>query len=204
MHGEMPGTSKEFHPNVWWLSIGTNDLSRGGCSEEATVLGILRVAEEIAFHFPESKVVIQGILPRSRRPDGTLEDRPKSFFGGGGGIFGDQSSGRINFSLWPSIQSINEEVADFCKGHPQMVYFDAASLFIGSAGNDHFRSSKPQVLTQLMPDGVHLSYEGYQVLGRVIRHEIDKILCGDFENDIEQKGGYDDYGDDYVGRARTK
>jgi hypothetical protein len=62
--------------NVWWLLVGTNDLGRGGCSEEATVLGILRTAEELHYSHPDAVIVIQGILPRSNRPDGSLTQVP--------------------------------------------------------------------------------------------------------------------------------
>ena len=42
------------------------------CSEDVVILGILRIAEEIAYHNPHSKVVIQGLLPRSNHKDGSL------------------------------------------------------------------------------------------------------------------------------------
>jgi hypothetical protein len=57
---------------IWWVLIGADDLSLAMCSEDMVTLGVLRVAEEIAFHNPDSKVVIQGLLPRSNHRDGSL------------------------------------------------------------------------------------------------------------------------------------
>ncbi len=56
---------------VYWLLIGTNDLSHG-CSEEAVFLGIVKAVEEIRKMRPDSIVVINGLLPRTGRLDGTL------------------------------------------------------------------------------------------------------------------------------------
>jgi len=52
--------------------VGSNDLALSMCSEDVVTIGILRVAEEIAHLRPNSKVVIQGLLPRSNHRDGSL------------------------------------------------------------------------------------------------------------------------------------
>jgi lysophospholipase L1-like esterase len=59
-HGEMPDS---FNPQVWWILMGTNDLTSGGCSPEVVLLGILRLVEEIQYRKPYATVVINGILP---------------------------------------------------------------------------------------------------------------------------------------------
>jgi lysophospholipase L1-like esterase len=59
MHGEV---AEKLHPKVYWLSVGMNDLSRMQCSEEVTVLGILRVVEELLLR-TDSHVVINSVLP---------------------------------------------------------------------------------------------------------------------------------------------
>jgi hypothetical protein len=56
----MPAT---FHPKVWWISLGMNDLARMECSEEIVMLGILRIVEEILVQRPNAKIVINSILP---------------------------------------------------------------------------------------------------------------------------------------------
>jgi hypothetical protein len=68
-HGEMPDN---LQAKVWWILVGANDLALTMCSEDVVTLGILRVAEEIAFHHPDAKIVIQGLLPRSNHIDGSL------------------------------------------------------------------------------------------------------------------------------------
>lgn len=65
--------------------MGTNDLALGLCSEEVVTLGIMRIAEEIHHHYPNSVVVIQGILPRSNHKDGSLEGSTKYSNGAPGG-----------------------------------------------------------------------------------------------------------------------
>jgi len=59
-HDEMP---YDFNPQVWWLVLGMNDLTRMQCSEEIVVLGILRVVEEIRLRKPDAKIVINSLLP---------------------------------------------------------------------------------------------------------------------------------------------
>jgi hypothetical protein len=55
--------SENFEPKVWWIVLGMNDLSRMLCSEEVTVIGVLRVVEEILNNRPNSRVVINSLLP---------------------------------------------------------------------------------------------------------------------------------------------
>jgi hypothetical protein len=75
-NGEVP---RSLNPKVFWLILGTNDLALGMCSEEVVTLGIMRVAEELHHLYPESIVVIQGILPRSNHQDGTLEGKTSKY-----------------------------------------------------------------------------------------------------------------------------
>jgi hypothetical protein len=167
--------------------VGTNDLGRGGCSEEATELGILRVAEEIHYSHPDAVIVIQGILPRSSRPDGSLSPGSyrNSLFGTGNKA---TTAGQAlkKFLLWPSIQNINKQLEEFCAKHEHLVYFDAASLFLGRMGNAHFSGNSDQIVTELMPDYKLISPDGYRVLGAAIHAELQRILFDDDEtNDIE-------------------
>lgn len=200
-NGEMPPT---LNPKVWWLLIGANDLVRGECSEEAIILGILRLAEEIHTIRPESVVVIQGLLPRTLHPDGSLTVNKKLVADDGAGIRRRrqksmamttriQQNKKFNnlnkkqyyktnqFPLWPSIQLINQELERFCEKHEHIVYFDAASLFLGSLGNEHYQSSQKFILKDLMPDYAHLSTMGYQVMANVIAKELSRIVYDDDE-----------------------
>mmetsp|Transcript_18880 Transcript_18880/g.44122 ORF Transcript_18880/g.44122 Transcript_18880/m.44122 type:complete len:207 (-) Transcript_18880:139-759(-) len=187
-HGEMP---EEMYAKVWWISIGSNDLARGGCSEEATVLGILRVAEEVYFNNPRSVVVIQGILPRSSRRDGSLKSTSthSPLFGKRKPASKASEIALRNQQLWPSIKAVNKELEDFCKKHEHIVYFDASKLFLGNIGNSVYKSKTDQIVTDLMPDYIHLSPEGHQHLNNAILEEFNNIVLDEDEkNDIEDGG----------------
>merc|ERR1719469_208549 len=60
---------QEFDPQVFWLILGTDDLTKWGCSEEVVVMGILRVVEELLQARPQAKIVINSLLPMSHTRD---------------------------------------------------------------------------------------------------------------------------------------
>ena len=60
MNGEMPET---FHPKIWWLELGLNDLGRAQCSEEVVIIGVLRIVEEIQKRQPDAMIVINSLFP---------------------------------------------------------------------------------------------------------------------------------------------
>ena len=186
-HGEMP---ENLETNVFWLMLGASDLARGGCSEDAVVLGILRVAEEIVDRNPGAVVVIQGILPRTSREDGLLE--PRSFHKHLLGkhhtekYYSDMA--RNAFLLWPSIQTINKMLEEFCEGNEYFVYFDAAALFLTDV-RDPKLGKTHKITKKLMPDYIHPSPEGWKILGNAIYKEYNRIVLDeDQENEIETKG----------------
>ena len=92
------------------------------------------------------------------------------------------------FHLWPSIVHINNEIEKFCTQHDHLIYFDANNLFLGSVGNDHYRTKKKQIIADLMPDMIHPSYSGYKIMAKAISKELKKIIIDhDERNDIEQQ-----------------
>jgi lysophospholipase L1-like esterase len=59
-------------------------------------------------------------------------------------------------------------------------------LFLGTLGNDHYTAKSQQIVSDLMPDYVHLSVEGHRVLGNAILRELQRIIFEDDErNDVE-------------------
>lgn len=107
---------------VWWLHIGANDLAVTECSEEAVIVGILRLADEIKVKHPKSVVVIEGILPRTTYADGHVKTirnatAPKTIFHHAQKEYVKEDE----YPLWPSIQLINQEVAKFCAKHEHLV-----------------------------------------------------------------------------------
>lgn len=104
MHGEMPDY---LQPKVWWLVLGMNDLSRMQCSEEVTVLGILRVVEEILERRPNSRVVINSLLPMAYSRGGQyalLHDYQDSL-----GEMGNKKRDRIKNDPASDSTSANDE-----------------------------------------------------------------------------------------------
>lgn len=185
----MPAT---LQPKVWWILVGSNDLVHGQCSEEAIILGILRLADEIALARPGSVVVIEGLLPRTNSPDGTLgrHHKKRKFHA----IHKEKEYvKRDEYPLWPSIEIINQELERFCAKHEHLVYFDAASIFVGTFGNEHFQSSGKGILKELMPDYANLSIKGHEIFLKVISKEVNRII---YDNDEENhKAGEDDKDD---------
>lgn len=165
-----------------------NDLVRGGCSEEATVLGILRVADEIYFGNPNSVIVIQGILPWSKYSDGSLEHHKHGFHPlqyGAAKEYGVKDAKQY-FTLWPSIQHINAELEKFCSLHNHLIYFDVSALFLGTVGNQIYRKKEQHIITTLLSEGKTLTFNGYTVLGVAIQQELERIIYdGNEKNDLE-------------------
>lgn len=186
-HGEMP---EELKPKVWWILIGANDLVRGQCSEEAIILGILRLADEIAVNHPGSIVVIQGLLPRTSMPDGHVHRLP-----GNSTSLRDRHKAKEfyktkQYPLWPSIRLINDELERFCAKHEHMVYFDTSSLFFATLSNSKYKSDEKILVQELMPDFAHPSVKGYELLATSMAREIERIIYDEDEDNYEtEKSG---------------
>lgn len=175
-NGEMPKTLK---PKVWWLEIGANDLAMTKCSEEAVIVGILRLADEIKVQHPDSVVVVQSILPRSSSSDGhvrtiTNSSRPSKT------LFHHPTKEYVKtdeYPLWPSIQLINAEVAKFCEKHEHLVFFDVSDIFFGSLGNAYYVASDKVLIKELFRnDHTTPSVKGFEILAKVIGKEIVRIV----------------------------
>ena len=162
MHGEMPD---DLNPRIWWITIGTNDLGATQCSEEVTLLGILRVVEEILNRKPEAQIVINSILPMSQEKSGILE------------ITGRKGRGRKKKGaatvFWPSIKAVNKQLQKFADKHKSVKFFDATDIFTEKVGNrlviDH----------TLIEDGVHPTPAGYKAWDKEIIKRIDTIEAKD-------------------------
>lgn len=179
---------KSLQSKVYWLQSGINELIRGGCSEEATLLGILRVADEIYFSNPNSMIVIQGILPYSKSDDGSLqhEHHGHAMNSAQQKEFTVKGAAKYN-SIWPSIQSINSELEKYCKLHDHLIYFDVSALFLGCMGNEYYKQKEKHIIVDLLYHGKTLTEDGYTVLGTAIRDKLSKIINkGDETNDIEK------------------
>ena len=160
-----------LNPRVWWILIGANDLGIGQCSEEAVVLGILRLAEFIATQKPGSKIVINSILPALT----TVKPRVKS-------------AHFKEFDLFPSIRVVNEQLEMFCKKHPNFAFYDANPLFSeGSVPSSTDKSKKrkyvPSLKSSLIHDNGQLTGAGHKVWADAIVLEVKKLMYDDSYED---------------------
>jgi lysophospholipase L1-like esterase len=143
---------------VYWIHIGTNDFCLTECSEEAVLLGILRLAEEIHETSPGSVIVINSILPRA--PGSTQPD----FYG--------------------PIQEVNQQLEAFCVNHEHLVYFDATPLFVNNPVLKKKNKSGDNTLRAGMfqADGFHLTLQGYKTWGNAILDRLKLIIYEDDES----------------------
>ncbi len=176
MNGENPFG---LEPKVWWIHVGINDLSIKGCSEEVTLLGILRVVEEIQNTRPEAKIVINSILPVRRNEEGLLEHigkhhedqslRKKEL----NMLDSNMSPKRMHVDLWPSIVSINEELSKFASKHKGIKFFNADEVFVEE------REDAKYLKVDLMNDPVHPNLSGHKKWNSAIKKRLQEILKDD-------------------------
>ncbi|KAL7555219.1 hypothetical protein ACHAWF_018964 [Thalassiosira exigua] len=173
INGEMP---YGLTPRVWWVGIGINDLTMKGCSEEVVLLGILRVVEEIQNAHPDDTVVINSLLPVNRNADGLLEHlgkhhedialkkKEKNL------LDSEMSKKRMHIDLWPSIVSLNEELAKFASKHKGVKFFNADSIFVDE------RQDGKYLKLDLMKDPVHPNLAGHKKWNNAIKKRLHEIL----------------------------
>uniref|UniRef100_A0A7S1ZRL5 SGNH hydrolase-type esterase domain-containing protein n=1 Tax=Trieres chinensis TaxID=1514140 RepID=A0A7S1ZRL5_TRICV len=167
VHGEMP---PDLNPRVWWVTIGTNDLLRTQCSEEITLMGILRILEEIVRQKPDAAIVVNSILPATRAKDGYLD------------TVGKRKNGkRANDSFWPSIAAVNKQLEKFASKHPRIKYFDATDAFVEKRGSNIFIDR-----TLYDKDGIHPNIAGYKMWDKLIAKKLDSLVAKKDEEEQEK------------------
>jgi len=134
-NGEAPRT---FHPKVWWILIGTNDLE-DKCNADTIVAGNFRIVDEIRRFHPGAKIVLNSMLPRNENPDNLLES-----------------------PTWPIIQEINLKLECYANTARGVDFFNATDVFVAH------RKGKTVVNSQFMKDSVHPNAEGSRLWGEAI------------------------------------
>lgn len=158
-HGGLPDSK------VYWIHIGTNDFGRGQCSEEAVLLGILRLAEWIHQEFPDAVIVINSILPRKDVWKGKKKNK--------------HASPEVVYS---AIQEVNAQLESFCVHHDHLVYFDATPLFVNANLNKKKNNGGTLRNPMYDQDKFHLSLQGYKTWGNAILERLKLILYDDDES----------------------
>ena len=143
---------------MFWILIGTNDLGNTWCSPDATVLGILRVVEEIRRRRPGTMIVINSIMPRSWNKKGFVSKGRRT------------GKGTVLPELWSSIQNINAHLEEYSRTHENVEYFDANNVFL--QGED----KKVKIDKELMNDYLHPSHVGYKLWGDLIVKKLGRLI----------------------------
>lgn len=152
-NGEIPDN---LNADVWWILIGTNDFLKDGldnCSDEVVLMGVRRIVEEMKLLRPSSKIVVNGILPRSGRSDGLLFE----------------PGGKRN--VMNAIQDVNRELRAYCEQHENVEYFDASDLFI----KENKKVGYEYIPEALMSDHLHPTTLGYERWGERIVEKLHNI-----------------------------
>jgi lysophospholipase L1-like esterase len=104
-HGELPDG---LNPFVFWVLIGTNDFA-SGCDMQLITAGILKVVERLRQARPESRVVLNSLLPRGREP-----------------LFRSR--------VWTALTAVNHRLECYASQHDGVSFFNATDLFVTEGG----------------------------------------------------------------------
>mmetsp|Transcript_12644 Transcript_12644/g.23700 ORF Transcript_12644/g.23700 Transcript_12644/m.23700 type:complete len:434 (+) Transcript_12644:150-1451(+) len=157
-------------PKVWWINIGLNDLLYSNCSEEITIMGVLRIVEELLvrnnnYMDDVSTIVINSILPVGTRTSLSLEGP------------------HIRNRYWPAIKMVNERLAKFAKKHKGVRFFDVTDMMTESRGRNRYMKR------EFFIDMVHLSAEGQEELAKA---QVD-FLSSLLQSNVGQNDNFDSY-----------
>lgn len=153
---------QNLKPNVWWISIGANDLLATHCSEEITLMGVLRVVEELLSRKDGAIVVINSILPVAVRANLLLEGKS------------------AHNKYWYSIKQVNERLHKFAKKHSLVKYFKADDILTETRGRDLYMKK------EMFLDKFHLSPSGQNALAVAQVSTIHSILKGPDTPEVSQ------------------
>jgi len=167
-NGELPPS---LNPRVFWLLIGTNNIGVKWCSPEATLIGILRVVQEIRERKPHSTIVINGILPRSFNTNGFTMQR--------------KNATSMKTAIWNDIVTINKQLEEYSNEHDGIEYFDSKDIFLMRHGS--LLDDDPQVDRNLMPDLLHPSPLGYKKWGEKISERLGNLIPKDTTSQKKRK-----------------
>jgi lysophospholipase L1-like esterase len=175
-NGELPST---LHPNIFVVLIGTNDLSKDGCSAENVVVGVVRIVEWLLQEREDATILLHGLLPRTFEEDGTLNPGNGHNWGNFLHHRNDDDDGvedeASQHHFWPDIHVINDELQGYALFRDRVEYMDTNAFYSDTNGN-HLSSGKLKLNMNLMPDGLHPSSEGCRIWGREIKTKLQEML----------------------------
>lgn len=138
---------ENLKPKVAVIMIGTNNT--GGHTAEQIAGGIKAIIDELKSQKPGIKVLLLGVFPRGRAADANPETKV---------IPADK--------LNKKIPEINAIIAKFDDGKT-VIFKDIGKEFLDKDGG---------LPKEIMPDYLHLSEQGYDIWGKAIKGDIEKLL----------------------------
>jgi len=135
-------------PKVAVIMIGTNNTP-GGHSAAQIAGGIRAIVEELKTQKPEIKILVLGVFPRGNKADADKETKT---------IPAEKLNKKI-----PQINAIIAKLDD----GKTVVYKDIGKEFLAKDGG---------LPGDVMPDYLHLSGKGYDIWGKAIKGDIEKLL----------------------------
>jgi lysophospholipase L1-like esterase len=127
--------------------IGTNNT--GGHSAEQIAGGIKAIVEDLKRQKPDMKILVLGVFPRGNRGDADPETKT---------IPGAKLNKKI-----PLINALIATLAD----GKTVFYKDISKDFLDQAGG---------LPVDIMPDYLHLSAKGYDIWGKAIQPDLEKLV----------------------------
>ena len=172
-----------LNPKAAVIMIGTNNT--GGHSAEQIAGGIKAIVDELKKQKPEIKILLLGVFPRGNGGDVELtleqitegikplneelkKDKPdvtelnKLLKGGLSPQKGAIPAGKLN----KKIGEINAIISKLD---------DGKSVFYKDIGKD-FLNQNGALSGEIMPDYLHLSGKGYDIWGKAIKADIEKLV----------------------------
>merc|ERR1712150_103004 len=165
---------------------GMNDLTTTMCSEQVTVMGVLRVVEELHEMRPESTIVINSILPKAASRHGKILD----------GRF-------VHNKYYDAIEQVNSRLKNFASKQGNRVrFYDADTIFVSKS------KSKTTMNMNLFSDTFHPNAEGHRRWGEAQMKVISNILTyldteekdkseNEFQQPNDMSESYENLKDDY-------
>src|SRR4051794_27923569 len=137
---------EHLKPKVAVIMIGTNNTS--GHSAQQIAGGIKAIVEELKTQKPGIKILLLGVFPRGNRNDADEETKTVP-------------AEKLN----KKIPQINAIIAKLDDGKT-VVYKDIGKEFLDKDGG---------LPGSIMPDYLHLSGKGYEIWGKAIKGDLEKL-----------------------------
>jgi lysophospholipase L1-like esterase len=137
---------ENLNPKLAVIMIGTNNT--GGHSAEQIAGGIKAIVDELKTQKPKIRILVLAVFPRGNKGDADKETKIIP-------------AAKLN----KKIQAINDIISKFDDGKT-VFYKDINKQFLTDDGG---------LSAEIMPDYLHLTAKGYDIWGRAIKGDIEKL-----------------------------